>query len=441
MRDELQRLVDNPSESLEVELKSTLDLRDDRQRANLARHIAALANHGGGVVLFGFNDDLSPSDPAAAYPIDRDIISSLVKKYLEPPFQCEVRVITSAKGQGHPVIIVPAHGAAPVCAKAGGPEDKGKPTGIVKGTYYIRKVGPSSDPITSATEWAPLIRRCTIHDRQALFAALHGALSPTEPAQDESAKRWHKATQEAALSAVSIFGDNGPYKTGWKQFTYVVDPSDRLMEASFPKVLTEVNYEVHDRVQTGWSMFYPFGPPQGEYWQTDALSGEGDGDFVECSLGKDPQMLGRDFWRVTPSGKASLLREYWEDSSFHQQKGVPAGTLFDIDLYAQNVAELVRHAQGISSRIEGAERVTFICEVTGLEGRRGGTLLGYLRSFGDVARTNSRVTTASFPVAALTDQWAQIVERLSTPVARIFNAESLVSAKANLSNAERWRRL
>jgi hypothetical protein len=42
MLDELQRLVDNPVESLEVELKSSLDLKDDRQRASLARHIAAL---------------------------------------------------------------------------------------------------------------------------------------------------------------------------------------------------------------------------------------------------------------------------------------------------------------------------------------------------------------------------------------------------------------
>jgi hypothetical protein len=235
--------------------------------------------------VFGFNDDLSPTDANTVFPVDRDLVSSIVKKYLEPPFQCEVRVVRSAHGNDHSVIVVPAHGAAPVCARAGGPEEKGKPTGIVKGTYYIRKVGPASEPIASAMEWAPLIRRCTIHDRQALFAALHGALSPAVPAQEDSAQRWHGATQKAALSAVSIFDEEGPYRTGWKQFTYVVDPPNRLPEQSFNRVLTEVNYEVHDRVQTGWSMFYPFGPPQGEYWQTDRGSGEGDDDFLECSLG------------------------------------------------------------------------------------------------------------------------------------------------------------
>lgn len=440
MLDELQRLVDNPVESLEVELKSSLDLKDDRQRASLARHIAALANHGGGVVVFGFNDDFSPCDPSTVLPLDRDTVSSIVKKYLEPAFQCDVRLVRSGRGQDHSVIVVPPHGAAPICAKAGGPEDRGKAIGIVKGSYYIRKVGPSSEAISSATEWAPLIRRCTIHDRQALFAALHGALAPTQPPQEDKATLWHEATQQAALNAVSGLGEKSPYRTGWKQFTYVITPEGHLPESSFLRLLAEVNNEVHDRVNTGWSMFFPFGAPGGEYWQTDAASGEGEGDFVECSLGKDPKMLGRDFWRISPSGKASLLREYWEDSSFHQEKGIPSGSLFDVDLFAQNVAEIVRHAQALGARIEHAESVSFICEVTGLAGRRGGTYRGYVRSFGAEAQADRRKVSASFPLAALVDDWPEVVERLATPVARIFQAEQLTTAKAIRASAERWLR-
>ncbi|EHS52848.1 hypothetical protein PDO_4542 [Rhizobium sp. PDO1-076] len=135
MRDELQRLVNDPVESLEVELKSNFDLKDDRHRAHLARHIAALANYGGGVIIFGFNDDLNPTGGGDDVAVDRDVVSSIVKKYLEPPLQCDVRMVTSAKGQVHPLIVVPGHGAAPICARAGGPEDRGKPVGIVKGTY------------------------------------------------------------------------------------------------------------------------------------------------------------------------------------------------------------------------------------------------------------------------------------------------------------------
>ncbi|WP_428835393.1 AlbA family DNA-binding domain-containing protein [Rhizobium leguminosarum] len=90
--------------------KSSLDLKDDRQRASLARHIAALANHGGGVVVFGFNDDFSPCDPSSVLPLDRDTVSSIVKKYLEPAFQCDVRLVRSGRGQDHSVIVVSPHG-------------------------------------------------------------------------------------------------------------------------------------------------------------------------------------------------------------------------------------------------------------------------------------------------------------------------------------------
>ena len=51
---ELEDLVTSPREVQRVELKSWLDLSDRIVQANVARHIAALANYGGGYLLFGF---------------------------------------------------------------------------------------------------------------------------------------------------------------------------------------------------------------------------------------------------------------------------------------------------------------------------------------------------------------------------------------------------
>ena len=45
---ELQALVNQPFESLDVELKDWLDLTISINRAKVARHLCALANHGGG---------------------------------------------------------------------------------------------------------------------------------------------------------------------------------------------------------------------------------------------------------------------------------------------------------------------------------------------------------------------------------------------------------
>ena len=59
---ELEDLVTSPREVQRVELKSWLDLSDRIVQANVARHIAALANYGGGYLLFGFEDDGIPAE-------------------------------------------------------------------------------------------------------------------------------------------------------------------------------------------------------------------------------------------------------------------------------------------------------------------------------------------------------------------------------------------
>ena len=46
---DLTDLVDNPREALDIELKQWLDLTDNLAKANIARHLAALCNHGGAI--------------------------------------------------------------------------------------------------------------------------------------------------------------------------------------------------------------------------------------------------------------------------------------------------------------------------------------------------------------------------------------------------------
>lgn len=171
-RPDLQELVDVPDETLSAEYKSWLDLQGRLEdRANLARHIAAIANHGGGNIIFGFTDDLhyAGPNPFPHVKITRDLISSVVKKYLEPTLQCSVRVVRSLAGNDHPVMVVPPHGPTPICAKASGPNGKG----ITQGTYYTRKIGPESAPILTYSEWIPIIRRCAMHARSELVGDLY----------------------------------------------------------------------------------------------------------------------------------------------------------------------------------------------------------------------------------------------------------------------------
>ena len=61
----LQQLVEAPSERLDVDLKGWLDLSDNGHRGTLAKALIALANHGGGVTIIGFD---TVGDPAENRP-------------------------------------------------------------------------------------------------------------------------------------------------------------------------------------------------------------------------------------------------------------------------------------------------------------------------------------------------------------------------------------
>lgn len=267
----LQELVDNPNEVLSVEYKAWLDLAGDTEAcANLARHIAAIANHGGGFIVFGFNNkDLSYAgpNPYIATAIDRDRISGLVKRYLDPTFQCDVQVIRSQAGSDHPVIVVPGHGAVPICAKAGGPQIDGKVRGIVAGTYYTRKAGPESHPIRTPAEWAPIIRRCALHERAAILGALGAVLSGAPTAADgDLLKVWHEAAHAAFLRDVELFyRPDAASRYAWPeldkwhyQLSYRVEYAggQGLQPEQTLEALREIIHEVPYDADVG-SLFYP----------------------------------------------------------------------------------------------------------------------------------------------------------------------------------------
>ena len=152
----LERLITDPYETLAVEYKRWMDLRDNTHRRRIARHICALANHGGGYLVFGIDDDMTPSPnrPDDLAPYSHDEINAIGRRHLVPQPHCDVRLILD-----HPVVVVPSHGDVPVTIRASGNDDSGK--GIRDGIVYIRAPGPCSISIHEFPElWRPLIARC-----------------------------------------------------------------------------------------------------------------------------------------------------------------------------------------------------------------------------------------------------------------------------------------
>jgi hypothetical protein len=452
-RNELQDLVDNPNEALDCEVKSWLDLGDMNVRASIARHIAALANHGGGSLVAGFTD-ATPHQFAGPNPYptpqwDRDTVASIVKKYLEPTFQCEVRMVRSAAGNDHPVILVPPHGAVPICAKASGPADAtGKPTGITQGTYYTRKPGPESAPVTNAAEWAAIIRRCSMHDRASVLNTIGAVLRgvdavPMVGVLDQALRTFHEATHAEFLADVKKRGLNDLASRHF-QLSYAIDRADaqELEPHDLKEIVRQINEEARDLVNTSFSMIRIVDRSStSSFYNSDAKTGQGERDFLECRLPDNTAPGGAvdaSMWRVTPTGMVTLIRGYVEDHpDLNNGKNWRPGTWLSPNLLAPALAEFVRHARAFAERFAASTSVSFRCEWHGLEGRMVADPYSDW-SVHPAARMGQRTATGSWPVTALASEWPKIVAHLGAPLARTFDITNVFTPQWILGQAPKW---
>ena len=158
---DLDDLINEPRETLDVEVKEWLDLSDNEHRAMIAKEIIALANHGGGFLVIGFEEGAdgtfqrSAGRPANLDAWSQDGIQSIIAKYADPAVQCRVHHwANSTSGEKYPIIAVPGGHRVPIRAKAGSPDGKK----LVAQRVYIRRPGPASEEPKTAEEWAAVRR-------------------------------------------------------------------------------------------------------------------------------------------------------------------------------------------------------------------------------------------------------------------------------------------
>ena len=435
MDDDLKDLIENPRETERIELKEWVDLGDPIQKANLARHLGALANHGGGYLIFGFKDDLTHDEnrPSSLEKYNRDVFTAIVKRYLTPSFQCEVSLVPHNSGNKFPVIRAPSHGNVPIAAKADGPQDdRKKPQGIDIGKYYIRKPGPESAPIVGAEEWGPLIRRCVLNDQDQLLtdiARLVQTPGTPAPAAQQRLKQWHQEGERRFLQLLSQAKEPYwpvPINENRCQLSYLIsffDRDEHLATNSLSKILEEVNYEVRDTVWTGWSMFYPFSEPSiAPAIYPERTDGTGE-DILEADLmGARVSTSLPDFWRVAPDGRATLVRLYREDREERvNHLGRGAGTWLSPETVVRETTELVAHANSLARRMEGTTQVSFRCTWRGLKDREIDDFdPGISWRPGYIARADQRTTEGEWGVVQLRTARSTIVAKLSCPILQLF---------------------
>lgn len=420
---QLQSLVDDPREALNIEVKRWLDLTAKADQAVLAKAAIALANHGGGFVVLGFEEHADGAfaphlpRPARMDVYSQDAIARIVATYAEPAFQVEVsHVARQADGASHPVVQVPGGHRTPIMAKKGSPDQKT----LIPGRVYVRRPTPESAEPGTTVEWRDLLDRCVRAGRDDLLDAIRGVLdgrgerSPrAEPTNLERLEHWVQAGTERWQALAPAAKDGQPVDPPG---TYTVAYQ---VEGGLPRRTLAETLELLRDVPgyTGWR---PWWVPTREGIRPYQFDGA-----IECYHGlagnkrtTDPAHA--DFWRANAAGQLILIRGLDEDSGSER---VRPGTAFDLTLPVWRVGECLMHAATFTSRLVDEPRpITFRASWAGLRNRELVHLERRRMLFeGHVAKQDAFTTSLTVDSNRIADQLPELVHGLLRPLYQLFD--------------------
>lgn len=368
----LAELLRDPRETLDIEIKTWLDLGLREHQALLAKAIIALANHGGGFIIVGFErvgDRLAPgaARPESFASYNADAVNGIVHRYAEPSFHCDLRIIPHpSTNERFPVVVVPGGQRVPIRSKRDGPDGKG----IQKDVYYIRRPGPQSEPPQSSREWDDLVQRCVRAGRELLLSSvrdiLSGRLSDSPPPGSASMLALDKMVEQSITKWQSLIEKLPPASSArcphgyWWVAYRVSGVRESLTAGELREIMSSKRIK-----HTGWP---PWWVPTREGIRPYPSAGG-----IECWLGGDSDNQFRDaassdFWRASPKGLFFLLRGYDEDGQ-HIEPDKP-GTIMSIVVTIWRVGECLRHAEDMALEIGDINaKVLFRVHWTGLQGR------------------------------------------------------------------------
>jgi hypothetical protein len=379
---DLAALVTAKSEALEVEYKSWIDTSAVEASAKLARHLAALSNHGGGYLIFGVDDKTKV--PEGATTLDpklfgEDAISAIVKRHLDPRFQCRVEWAESG-GVSYPVVIVPGHGARPVIAIAGGlPDQKGRPIGIREGELYIRSAGPESIAIRRPDDWTALLERCLRHRADILASIMRQAIGSSSKPSLTAIDLLKAACRATADSFVAQIRDVVPQMDAQDQprvremadnfavlgYALLGENGELLRLENLRTVNARADVGMHQYAHIGWNSFLPLHVAErAPQLRTEPLLGE-DRSYLEGMRIANSAFLGAtfDYWRMYEDGVCCFVESYRED---YQGRSDGLG----VGLCLIKLHSILAHARLVGQEMPEIARVVVHMEWSGLAGRR-----------------------------------------------------------------------
>lgn len=420
---QLEALIANPREDLHIELKAWLDLTDNAGKATLAKAIIALANHGGGFVLIGFDDPAGEAArPAAGRPVtleaySQDVINGIVQAYAAPPFHCSVyHVAHPTTGDRFPIVVVPGGHKVPIQAIKGSPDQRT----LINGKYYIRRQGPQSAEPSTPEEWRELVMRSVRAGRDDLLDAIRDVLAgrvPEAAAPDTLAalKEWAEAGAERWRELIPR-DTNGiaELPRGFYRVAYAIDGTFEKPSLAALRAILERSTIRH----TGWPAWWVPTRAEIEPYAVDGL--------LECDVGiasgrlvSDPAHA--DFWRVSPDGRLLLLRGFVEDEPNRFQ--FFPGEVFSFTTPIWRTGDCLLHAASMAANLGAPEaNVVFTMKWAGLRGRELRDVEGRrMLRHGYIARQDEIDLNITVPASSIDNNLPEIVLELLTPLYEVFS--------------------
>ncbi len=383
-------IVARPVESLNVELKTWLDLQDDAHAAKLVKALFALRNRNGGYLVIGFDDATLQPDPYTfARPLaevyHHDEVQAKVSRYAHETFEIMVRY-GRRDGNLYPVISVPEGVRTPVAVKS---DLAGSTAGTMllrRGDIYFRTLQSNGTPSSAKVmpaDLADLMEIC-FDNREAdigrffrrqlgaggvdALRAMLGAPPPPTEAEQLKARAQALIVKGDAAFAEALAAS--PQPEGKKHLVEALTMRVAMVAAPPHPDALPTN-EFMSRVQaanpqyTGWPAWLD---ARGFSQAKDRARVEGDAWVTYVHGGDIGERDRLEFMRYDPKGDFFVRRLMQDDTA----DSVPVGVALDPVLMLYRVTEFI--AAGIAV-LRGAgwseqDRAGFAFTWTGLAGRK-----------------------------------------------------------------------
>lgn len=417
---QLADLLADPRESLDVEIKSWLQLADKEHAGVLAKAVIALANYGGGTLILGFVEDPvshifqpAPNRPPELTSYGQDAVNSIVTRHLEPNIHCDVHMVTrAADALVYPVVRIPAS-TVPVRSKIDSPSGS-----IRNNVYYVRRPGPKSEQASTGKEWDDLIRRCVTSNRAALLDAVRGVLSGVTPVgsmgdTSETMDGWLDASWARWRARLGSLPTEAPARFPHGYFLCAYELGENVATPPGSKYVEILEQAPR---HTGWRPFLVI--------HRDDMKPVNVEGSVEAWLGNASARADHsDFWRASRTGRFFLARGHQEDTADFAEYG--PGKVFDLTLPVWRVAECLLHARYMCEKL-GGDLIRTRFDWTGLAGRqlvshrRGGLRTRH-------ALQDVYTTTITTTVDEIDTTLPEVVGRIVAPLFELFDFFALPS--------------